>query len=187
MNPRIETAVREAGIRAEWYATGILDTGTDSRVGSTECMAFGEHYARLARDFHEERRSSLRNLRDEWRIFIEKVDIVGRVTAGTAILDAVIPDWWQRIDPDRIEMGDARSCVCGLLGDGDWRATLDVLMVGTTDVGWYGFACNHGFSIEPEDSLSTWDWESGSRFDYLNHLWRTEVAYRQAALSDERV
>jgi hypothetical protein len=180
MNPRIETAVREARIRAEWYATGILDSGVDSRTGNTECIEFGWHYERLARDFHEERRSNLRNVRDEWRFFIERTGYAQRVTAGTALLDVEMPDWWQRVDPDQIDMSNKSQCICGLLGDGDWLATLERLMKPTDHVGWYEFAYTHGLVIDDDVSVNyVWDDEYGTRWDYLTDLWRQEVKERQ--------
>jgi len=46
------------------------------------------------------------------------------VTRGWHLLDSTVPDWRQRIDPDRLQMLMKDRCVIGQVGNGSWAEGL---------------------------------------------------------------
>lgn len=71
----------------------------------------------------------------------EHIPIPDRVEAGVRLLDSEIPDWWQRINLDRLDIACCFRCVVGqLYGDyDDGVETLELDLFGYKTVDALGF------------------------------------------------
>lgn len=82
------------------------------------------------------------------------------VAAGAQLLDEKIPDWYQRIDLDTLNMADPCNCICGQLSDdGDWTPVVDFLSginsetyIDSDMKAWTRFVSEHGFFSSTHDS-----------------------------------
>lgn len=103
-----------------------------------------------------------------------------RAAAGARHLDEHRPGWADRIDVDRLDLGDAYACIIGQLTGSFWSAEAHALS-GFDDSSFererrYGTAIARGFWIRPE-------WPEGRTYTEVNaamvEAWRSEVESRR--------
>lgn len=99
------------------------------------------------------------------------IDYSARVEKGVALLDKVVPDWFTRIDTDRLDIANGYLCVTAQVADDSWR-------VGMTMLGleWDSYI-EHGFHVRSSDHES--EGEADRMFDLLNDYWYAEITKRQ--------
>ncbi len=101
----------------------------------------------------------------------EQTSLASRVRAGVALLDYTRPNWWTRIDPDRLCIWSPCNCVLGQL-DGDYERGADAMFGEDEQYGnprAYGL---EGYSDNPD----------GYRVETqrLTRLWSFVIRQRQA-------
>lgn len=99
-----------------------------------------------------------------------------RVSRGVALLDEKRPGWWERVDPERLNMQTACGCVLGQL-EGEYCA--GVKAVAGIEMGrlWSrnAFGVHYGFDV-PLASASILDDEG---YDGLQAEWLRVIAVRR--------
>lgn len=109
-----------------------------------------------------------------------------RVARGAALLDEHVERWWERVDPDELDMEEACGCVLGqvfaspgLLSD--WKAYDDgcyELRLKRRGEAGIGHASDFGFDITLDESYGSGS-EIGGAYDELADLWRGEIEARR--------
>lgn len=84
-----------------------------------------------------------------------------QIAAGMALLDEKVPEWWQRIDVDRLNTASPCSCVLGQMY-GFYGTGLEAL-------GILGFACDYGFGATG----------AGGGYPSLTRAWRRAIRARR--------
>lgn len=102
-----------------------------------------------------------------------------RVSRGATVLDGVLPDWRDRVDPTTLNMGCERHCVIGQL-TGDY--SLAMMMMGGSPT----LMALGGFTLvvdDPEIPVGTSE-EAAEAFDTLTALW-AEIITCGSFIEDE--
>lgn len=102
---------------------------------------------------------------------LEKIDYDKRVAAGVARLDDRIPDWFERIDLDALNVSNGNWCVTAQVSGGSWRNGMTLLGLDFQEY------VDHGFMIRYSDYKT----EAGAdqAFALLNDLWYGVISERQ--------
>lgn len=97
----------------------------------------------------------------EYDAFTAKVNLIFevplpvRVARGVALLDGKLSDWWQLIDLETLDMGEADQCIVGQLHGGEYDAGLSRLTAEDGDGDeWHArklFSYRHGFDTKWQD------------------------------------
>jgi hypothetical protein len=104
-----------------------------------------------------------------------------KVAAGIALLDAKFPDWRDRIDPAKLDMGayhrrdDGCGCLMVQLSGGNYWAGLALLGIGTGSL--YGFDLPCGNYTKDEQKAG---------YAVLTDYWRGELEEVGPAISSRR-
>lgn len=105
-----------------------------------------------------------------------------RVRTGAEYADACWDAWWQNVDPDRLDMEDATTCVLGQLF---WTRMVDaeeyVDVPMWSDLARYAFEGAEGVDGQPCEYAVDLGFDSPvGTHDQLTDLWRAEITRRRA-------
>lgn len=101
------------------------------------------------------------------------MDINERVSRGVELLDEKVPQWWNDIDIDDLDMCNPHFCILGQLFDQDYSGGREALGIA------FGCGDQFGFDVSDEEIEDYEDHED----DFWNELrstWIKEIRLRQS-------
>lgn len=108
---------------------------------------------------------------------LEMPDLGENVRRGAALLDERIPDWFSRIDLDRLDISDGFSCVLGQVTGKHYSLGLVTVGLHTRDLPVFEEGPHHGFTVPFNLELG----QTVEGFRLLRELWTDEISARTKA------
>lgn len=114
---------------------------------------------------------------------MSEIDYEARVAKGIALLDEKVPGWPDKINLNRLNIGNASFCVTAQLsGENDWILGMEQLGLeqGEFNTGSYTM---HGFNVEAygASTIDDDDYDGYDALATLNNIWEREITARQTA------
>ena len=94
--------------------------------------------------------------------------ICDRVALAARALDKEQPGWSDRIDVDKLDLGDCKACILGQLHGDFYKAPMP-------DAEWhFAFSLSSVRDIPPEKNIS-------DLWKHMTEMWKQEIAVREGA------